>query len=509
MDRREAVLIGADERLRPVVTTAALAGLGFLPMLLAQGAGAEVQRPLATVIIGGLVSSTLLTLVVLPIIYDWFGGKHVEGDEETPAEIAREGSEPSRGDVDPLARVSVLAILMLLGGVALNAQTVITLGTVRERALAASLDLRRSELAIEQRRAARSATGILPGPELFFNVDEAPSPALTGRSNTSLGVAQSFDFPLVYGAQAGVADLLIRQSEVEREIARREILLRVTQSYNDLVAAQTLLDLADSAVAITGEFARLTGRRHELGEANALEPLQASIALSNAKRRQTLARGAFQQAIAVVRSLTGMLPTEEIIIRDRLTLTPFTLSLADLEDRFRSNHPQLQAGHLAVQAARAQERVVSLERYPSATLEYSRQTVDGEGGYFGGAIRLGVPLWRWFSNGPDRLAQAETALRSAELVRDSVMLISSLRSQFTAYRTARESLADYTERLVPEAMEGLRIALRLFEEGEATYLEVLAAQSSRIETESAYIEALHQVERLRTELEYNIGGELQ
>jgi cobalt-zinc-cadmium resistance protein CzcA len=66
-----AVEQGATERLRPVLTTALVASLGFLPMALATGAGAEVQRPLATVVIGGLVSSTLLTLLVLPSAYRW------------------------------------------------------------------------------------------------------------------------------------------------------------------------------------------------------------------------------------------------------------------------------------------------------------------------------------------------------------------------------------------------------------------------------------------------------
>jgi len=65
----EAVRLGATGRLRPVLTTALVASLGFLPMALATGAGAEVQRPLATVVIGGLLSSTLLTLLVLPAIY--------------------------------------------------------------------------------------------------------------------------------------------------------------------------------------------------------------------------------------------------------------------------------------------------------------------------------------------------------------------------------------------------------------------------------------------------------
>jgi cobalt-zinc-cadmium resistance protein CzcA len=70
---REAVTEGALTRLRPVLMTAAVASLGFLPMALATGAGAEVQRPLATVVIGGIVSSTLLTLIVLPTLYGWMG----------------------------------------------------------------------------------------------------------------------------------------------------------------------------------------------------------------------------------------------------------------------------------------------------------------------------------------------------------------------------------------------------------------------------------------------------
>jgi cobalt-zinc-cadmium resistance protein CzcA len=69
----DAVQAGASERLRPVLMTALVASLGFVPMALSTSAGAEVQRPLATVVIGGLISSTLLTLVVLPALYAWVG----------------------------------------------------------------------------------------------------------------------------------------------------------------------------------------------------------------------------------------------------------------------------------------------------------------------------------------------------------------------------------------------------------------------------------------------------
>jgi cobalt-zinc-cadmium resistance protein CzcA len=83
----QAAYDAAHVRLRPVLTTALVASLGFLPMALATGAGAEVQKPLATVVIGGLVSSTLLTLLVLPTIYGWFDRGERPAVEQADADV--------------------------------------------------------------------------------------------------------------------------------------------------------------------------------------------------------------------------------------------------------------------------------------------------------------------------------------------------------------------------------------------------------------------------------------
>lgn len=72
MDTETAVIQGALTRLRPVLMTALVASLGFFPMAFSSSAGAEVQRPLATVVIGGLVTSSLLTLLLLPNLFIWF-----------------------------------------------------------------------------------------------------------------------------------------------------------------------------------------------------------------------------------------------------------------------------------------------------------------------------------------------------------------------------------------------------------------------------------------------------
>lgn len=84
MDVNQAVVEGCLLRLRPVLMTALVALLGLVPMALAHGIGSEVQRPLAVVVIGGLTSSTLLTLVVLPVLYEWIEGRVPKRPSKSP-----------------------------------------------------------------------------------------------------------------------------------------------------------------------------------------------------------------------------------------------------------------------------------------------------------------------------------------------------------------------------------------------------------------------------------------
>jgi cobalt-zinc-cadmium resistance protein CzcA len=93
LDAVQAAMEAAMTRLRPVLMTATVASLGFLPMAISTGSGAEVQRPLATVVIGGLVSATLLTLLVLPAVYPWFSGKR-----KASRALAESASQPQFAD---------------------------------------------------------------------------------------------------------------------------------------------------------------------------------------------------------------------------------------------------------------------------------------------------------------------------------------------------------------------------------------------------------------------------
>jgi heavy metal efflux system protein len=106
MDAESAAITGAMTRLRPVLMTALVASLGFVPMALSQSAGAEVQRPLATVVIGGLITSSCLTLLLLPHLYVWFDktAKRFSNSRTRPA------AERSRDESCQLDQVKALQL---------------------------------------------------------------------------------------------------------------------------------------------------------------------------------------------------------------------------------------------------------------------------------------------------------------------------------------------------------------------------------------------------------------
>jgi cobalt-zinc-cadmium resistance protein CzcA len=97
MPLADAIVQGSLIRLRPVLMTALVAALGFVPMALATGMGAEVQRPLATVVIAGILSSTLLTLFLIPVLYGWFEPKTL--DETNPV-----GDQPTEPGQPPITK---------------------------------------------------------------------------------------------------------------------------------------------------------------------------------------------------------------------------------------------------------------------------------------------------------------------------------------------------------------------------------------------------------------------
>jgi cobalt-zinc-cadmium resistance protein CzcA len=488
----DAIFRGSEERFRPVVTTAALAGLGFLPMLLANGAGAEVQRPLATVIIGGLVSSTLLTLFVVPLVYQYLG-------------VARQ-TRVRKNASAPITSIMALAFVVLLPNVRVANGQSIGLKQLIERAISRSPEILGNEYLRDRDRALRSATSV-PSPEVFYAIDER-SAIVNGKS--SFGISQSFEFPLVYPAIRRVRDLTNAQSELRLELAHRAVVREVTLAYLDARTDRELLEQADSNLAHTLVFVKITQLKREAGETNALESLQAQISLAESRRQRSDAAINYQQSIRRLQLVALVTSTDSITLIDSVSIatgvdTVYDSGIVPVPDSTISVNLQVRMASIGVDAARAGEEILRYQLFPSFTLEGSIQTVDGVGGYFGASVRLGLPFWRWLNAGERNAAVAQTAALDAERNALSIQIRAALLDAQAQYNRAVVTERQLKEELLPKAQEAYQIVLRLKQLGEANYLALLTVQRSLVEAETDRIHARLQKEQAIVSLNYLIG----
>lgn len=498
---REAILAGAFERLRPVLTTAALAAFGFIPMMLSRGAGAEVQRPLATVIFGGVISSTLLTLFLLPILYEWMEKKwNVERRTSKESQkTARHGGE-AKGENGGTGPTLMIVALCMLAATTAASQTPLTREEARRRGVAAAPELRGVDARIEALRGERRAIGVLSPLEIFGGVDESSSPALTGRANARLGFTQTFPFPGASDPLVRRTDALMEGVSADRDVVTREIHRRVDATWLDVIATRRLLERANDAVAVADSFARLAARRRELGEAPALETLQASLAVSHHRTDRARRQIEYRSAMERLRAVIGAKRDETLIVTDSLAYEPLALTPAEIEERALKNDPRLRAADHAITAARIAVDVASSRNLPDITIGWSLQTVDGVGGFFGGEARLGLPLWQWMNSGADQAAQANVVGAQTERERIEREVIAELRDRHARHAAAYGLAIDIRNHLLPQAIEAYDVALRLFREGEVGYMEVLAAQSTMLDAHTTLIEAMWNAAGLRLEL---------
>ena len=198
-DVEERVLKGLRSRLRPVVLTATVASLGFLPMALSTSAGAEVQKPLATVVIGGLITATLLTLVILPLFYVIFSSKKKRMSRKFKT--------------SPVAPVALFLLLSLYGLNCAKAQPAkrINLRDAIQMALDSNLSVRAETYSVDVQRALRGSSWDLPK----LSIDGQYGQINSYTNDNSFAISQTFAFPTVYLNQKKLAEANIRGSENE------------------------------------------------------------------------------------------------------------------------------------------------------------------------------------------------------------------------------------------------------------------------------------------------------
>lgn len=498
LSRREAILAGADERIRPVVTTAALAGFGFLPMMLSASAGAEVQRPLATVIIGGIFSATVLTLIVLPVIYDMFGTDDVHGKDE------QERNPDSGGPSHKGPVIAALAVLVILGAttgsVTAFGQTELTRDVFVERVLANAPEIGKAQASVERIRAEKSPGTLFPSTSLFYQSEENPTGDLPGAPTTSLGINQSFHFPTLYASQGRARNAAVDAARAHVVLARQDVSRRAVTVWSDLTQAHLQQQLVDTMLSNARQILGVAELRREVGDITALELRQAQIALGTAQRDSIESQNHLRTALKAARVLMGAAREEEFVLPSGEPAPTALANKKSLLEMAVQNNPELHAARMDLQAAEAAVDVEKNRLFPSFGLEFSLQSVENQSGYFGAGLELSLPISRWLYSPETDAARATAEEQRFAVSTAERELAIELEEMLARYDQAVDMLMHYRQNLLPAARDAWRISLRLYREGESGYLETLNSHNTLIEIEQDYIRTLLEIEKTTTEI---------
>lgn len=451
----ERVRRGTQIRLRPVLLTASVASLGFLPMALSASAGAEVQRPLATVVIGGLITATALTLVVLPALYIVFSKKKKQH-----------------------ASAAVITICALMfsqnAGAQTNIPKVLSLDSCIAIALAGNPELQKSQLKVIQEEKLQKTSIDLGKTGIFFENEELI------KDNSSdgilkIGFSQSIEFPTTYIAQSKLNKQQTRIAEAGLSLNEKELIRDVHFAYADLwlaVEKQKLWEQQDSIFAI---FENAAALRYSTGETNKLE------LLSTQARHQEV-QLALQAAISDVaieqQELMKLLNTADLILPDGPLQKLQTIVTPDT-----SIHPFLNVYQQRISLADFQKKLEVNKLLPDLSFRYFNQNWYGmEPGYYGYSFAVGIPLFFWAQQGNIQSAKVQQEIARKDFESAALEFNTTYRQTLHEYQKQQQLLQYYEAAGIPQADELLHSATLAFNKGAIDYLEytALLAQSSNI-----------------------------
>lgn len=497
-DVRRIVLQGTKIRLRPVLMTAAVASLGFLPMAISQGAGAEVQRPLATVVIGGLITSTLLTLVVLPVLYILF--EHFSQRRRHRRHHHRKGHTPP-----PAAGLLLLLIWFFAEPV--RAQQTLSLEQALEQARAQNAGLQAARTGVQY--AERMQGTAREWAPTNFSVEYGQ--INTAFNDTRLSVSQAFQLPAVYRRQRALLQQEHQLGQTGLRRQEQELRLQVKTLWYALLTGhekQKLLLERDSVFALYVQKADL---RLRSGETNVLE--------KNAAETERL----------LLRQQLDQLDTELRITRlelQRLLNSAVPPAPAAGAFRYRAlaapdsarlvQHPVLQVQQQNIALANARQQVEQSKLLPSFTVGYSNQSIIGwqpdKAGtdvYFDAGKRfstfsVGVqaPL---FAKAQKTRAEAAGLLQQQETQRLQGLeqaLAREYESALARYQNAQNRIRQYEAVLLPNAQNLLTAAGRQLQAGEINYIDWLMITRQAFDIRQGFLNAVEEENRAAFEVEY-------
>lgn len=476
-DMKTIVTKGTVTRLRPVLMTAFVASLGFLPMALSNGAGAAVQRPLATVVIGGLMIATLLTLFVLPILYIAFDkGIKLKGKKY----------------------VATTAVLLLLAFCPAVAQRPVRFAEALDSAVKNNWQVRNRVLRAEQAKALLGTGVNLPKTVVTAEYGRFNSPLTDDR----ITVSQNFSLPAVYRRQAEQLKAEWKAALLDAELKEAEV-RKVTAGifYGLLLNAekQALLAKIDSAYSA---FQQVAALRLKAGESNLLEKAAAENQLLQLKIRQKELKR--EQGVMMQEFMLLLNTNEQLVpVAETFKLTGALADTAGL-----SAHPSLRWQRQQEKAADAALLVEQSKLLPDVSVGYNNMSIqDGilydRGNRFQSfQLGLEIPLFSGAQRAKIRSARAgqqiarnETAFRMAMLQREYAATLAQVQQY-------GDIVAEFEKAALKNARDIAQTLNRQLRAGEINYLEWTVLNQQSLNTELDYLDAVENLNNSMINLNY-------
>jgi len=453
---------GTKDRLRAVLLTATAAALGFLPMAISSSAGAEVQRPLATVVIGGLITATLLTLVVLPVLYAIFNN---------PKEFKLKKFINKK-----LISVSVL----LLSVLSVSAQDkALSLEELQALAFKNNSGLKAAELQKRYADALVLSAFNFDKTQVYYNYDEN-NLSVNNEPLRVFGIQQDFLFPTVYFAEKKLNKANLMVESTAYDIQHKALRRKVTASYYQYLYTREKENLLRDLDSLYGKFATMAQRRFELGETNYLEKITAQ---SRKKQIEIKLEKALQDAIATYGNLLNKIQVKDSIKINLVPINKIPLIQIDInslaEVKYYENSIILQ------QAKRDLERQNLL---PDIGFEYFQGSTPNLNGNLNGyQIGLKIPLL--FSGQSSRIKASTIAEEMAvERSKEYENLLQTRLQELKAQHTANAKALDYYEQEGTRLSEEiLKTAISSFRNGEIDFFQYIQSIENAYEIKLEYL----------------------
>lgn len=475
------VIMGTKTRLRPVLMTASVASLGFLPMALSTGEGAEVQRPLATVVIGGLLIATFLTLFVLPILYML-----------THRKIAVNKK-----------LVAMLVVLFAFSFQEMNAQTPITLQQAIDTALANNLSVKTERLRNEYHQKLIKSGTAIPVTDVFGEYGQ-----INGIYNdTRFGISQTINFPTVYKRQKELLTEEWKSSLLNTDVQEAQLKKQVSQVFYTLLYLHHKRELLQKTDTLFAEFLNKATLRFKAGESNVLEKTTAE----NQCGQMALQLLQLEKDWEIVQLQFQLLLNTE---KDFVPMEDADLGIPFLENdsSLLTSHPEIQFLKQQQQIANAVTKSEQSKLLPDLIFGYNLMGMRGTGPddklynstpqFHSVQLGLGIPVFTGSQKAKINAAKINENIAANEYEWKLKNFENAYHSAFMEYQKFEEMVRYFENTALKNAATITETAEKQFLNGDINYLEWVLLINQAIVIQSDYIEAVKNLNNALAELNF-------